>query len=94
MSGVLRGSKVKASKVQLRMWRVLPYKEIEETLKGGEGYVYFIEGIKRQTANSAATRLTGKLGFKVEAHSAVYGGRKGYVFIRGTMNDLERRAYE
>jgi hypothetical protein len=86
-----RGQKVRASEVRLRYRRVIPYREVEEALREGGGYLYFIEGVGRQTAYSAARRLSRRLGFAVEAHSASYGGRRGYVFMRGSIDELRRR---
>lgn len=87
----MQGCTLKASDVKLRVWRKVPYSEIVKALSSGKDYVYFIEGISRQTAYSAAKRLSKRLGFTVEAHSAIYDGKKGYVFIRGTIEELEER---
>lgn len=61
-------------------WTRLPYSEMEPILKSG--HAYFIGGLKRQTAHSAAQQLTKKLGFKVVALCAMYEGEKGYAFFK------------
>lgn len=69
--------------------RLLPYPEMEKLLR--KGSEVFIEGIKRQTAHSAAKKLTEKLGFEVKAFAStcdfVDGNKsvtlKGYGFLRG-----------
>jgi len=68
--------------------RLLPYPDMEKLLKRGQEV--FIEGIKRQTAHSAAKKLTKKLGFEVKAFAStcdfVEGDKsvtlKGYGFLR------------
>lgn len=68
--------------LMIRSWRrtKLPYDEMAEVLKAG--HAYFIEGVKRQTAHSAAQALTRRLGFKVMAVSAKYEKAKGYAFFK------------
>lgn len=88
---MFRGKKIHQSEVKINAWRRIPYEEIEKTLKEGNGLIYFIEGLKRQTAHGAARTLTRRLGFQVEAHKATYSKAEGYVFIKGTMEELEKR---
>jgi hypothetical protein len=70
-----------AKPLMIRTWRrsSLPYEEMEKTLKSGNAY--FVSGIKRQTAHSAAQRLSKKVGFKVVAMSSIYEEEKGYSFF-------------
>ena len=84
---------VKPEQVRLRRWRVIDYELAEWGLR--RGMVYFVEGVKRSTAHSAAKRLSRRLGFKVIARPAYLenddGTRiTGYAFIRGDLGEFVR----
>jgi len=88
-----RGRIVKPERVRLRRWRVIDYELAEWALR--QGLVYFVEGVKRSTAHSAAKRLSKRLGFKVSAEPAYLenddGTRiTGYAFIRGDLDEFVR----
>ena len=94
MSDVKKGKIVdpdKASSLMLRSWRrtQLSYDEMTKVLKTGQAY--FIGGIKRQTAHSAAQSLTRRLGFKVIAMSAKFEEEKGYAFFKESLEEWVKK---
>lgn len=77
--------------------RLLPYDDMEQLLR--KGNEVFIEGIKRQTAHSAAKTLTKKLGFEVKAYASTCDfvddkksvTLKGYGFLRVNNQDEKKK---
>lgn len=66
-----------------RIYKIIPYDEIEEIFKsGGEA---FVEGINRKTAWSASRILTKRLGKEIRAEKrfTLLKGKEvyGYVFV-------------
>lgn len=78
------------SKVFLRKYKVIDYEEAEAALKGD--MLYFLAGLKRQTACRAAQRLTQKLGFQVTAEPVIVDGEKGYALVKGEAAEWIKRA--
>jgi len=79
-------------KLRLRRYRVVDYEEAALALEND--LLYFVEGIKRQTAHKAARALSRRLGEKVTAEPVEYDGMRGYVFIRGDLESWISRAAE
>jgi len=79
------------NKLMIKAWRrtSLPYKELESALKSGNAY--FVAGLKRQTAHSAAQRLSRKIRKKVVVHKARYEQEEGYAFFAGGLDQWVKR---
>ena len=65
--------------------RVIPYDQMKPILRKGDSI--FIEGLKRQTAHSAAKKLTKELCFKIRATAAMFRTKDddyldGYAFMK------------
>lgn len=71
--------------LMVRSWRRVkfPYSEAAGVLETGNAY--FVAGVRRQTAHSAAQNLSKKLGVKILAVSAIYEGEKGYAFFKQSL---------
>lgn len=77
------------ARLKFRRYKVVDYDDAVWALR--RDLLYFVEGIKRQTAHKAAQSLSRRLKTRVTAEPVELDGVKGYVFIRGDFESWAAR---